>query len=102
MSKVVVGGGAVAMGATIFVVVVVVVDFDFASVARAWTRQAPWCVPCGEAVCVVCREFPACMHVSLKVFCQKPLDIYIIYFAPKRYKNCARTKSKGNTFNYKI
>ena len=28
--------------------------FDDASGARAWTRQAPWYLPCGEAVCIVC------------------------------------------------
>ena len=58
--------------------------FDYISGARAWTRQAPWYVPCGEAVCVMCREFLACVHASFDVFCQKPLNIYIIYLCPKR------------------
>ena len=81
---VVVGVGVVAMGAAVFVGVVVVVDFDFAGGPRAWTRQAPWYVPCGEAVCIVCREFLARVHASLNVFRQKPLDVYIIYLCPKR------------------
>ena len=60
MSKVVVVvGGAVATGAAIFVVVVVVVDFDYTGVARAWTRQAPRYLPCGEAVCIMFCEFVA-------------------------------------------
>ena len=29
--------------------------FDYAGGASAWTRQLPWYVPCGEAMCVVCR-----------------------------------------------
>ena len=83
------------------VVVVVVVDFDFASGAQAWTRQAPWYLPCGEAVCVVCHEFAACVHASLKVFFAKNRSIYTLYTcAPKGYRNCACTKTKGNTFNY--
>ena len=58
----------------VVVVVVVVVQwqpfavlllliFDFAGGAWAWTRQAPWYLPCGEAVCVVFREFAACVCV---------------------------------------
>ena len=38
-------------------VVVVVVDSDYASSAQAWTRQAPWYMPCGKAMCVVCCKF---------------------------------------------
>ena len=85
MSEVVV---AVATGATVFVVVVVVavVDFDFVGGARAWMRQAPWYLPFGEAMCVMCCDFRACVHASLYVFCQKPLDIYVIYLCPKRVK----------------
>ena len=65
VSEVVVVVAAVATGATVFVFVVVVVvfDFDFAGGARAWTRQASWYLPCGEAVCVVFREFAACVCV---------------------------------------
>ena len=44
-------------------VVVVVVDFNFADGAWAWTRQAPWHLPCGEAMCVVCPEFAACVYI---------------------------------------
>ena len=52
------------MGAVVVVVViVVVVDFNFAGGARAWTRQAPWYLPCDEAVCIVCHEFAACVYV---------------------------------------
>ena len=53
----------VAVAAGAIVVVVVVVDFDFAGGARAWTRQAPLYLPCGEAVCVVCCEFAVCVYV---------------------------------------
>ena len=56
--------GLVAMRAAIFVVVVVVVvDSDSADGALAWTRQAPWYLPCGEAMCVVFCEFVACVYV---------------------------------------
>ena len=37
--------------------------FQYASYARAWTRQAPWYVPCAPAVCVRCGEFAACAYV---------------------------------------
>ena len=60
---VVVAAAAAAAVATGAAVVVVVVDFDFAGGLRAWTRQAPWYLPCGEAVCVVCREFAASVYV---------------------------------------
>ena len=40
--------------------------FDYAGGARAWTRQAPWYVPCGEVVCIVLREFAACVCVLLR------------------------------------
>ena len=59
------GGRAMAMEAAVFLVVVVVVDFDFTGGARAWTRQARWYLPCGEAVCVVCHEFAACVCVLI-------------------------------------
>ena len=39
--------------------------FYYTGGAWAWTRQAPWYLPCGEAVCVVCREFAACVYISL-------------------------------------
>ena len=52
----------------VVVVVVVVVDFDFAGGAQAWTRQEPWYLPYGEAVCVVLHEFLACVHAALNVF----------------------------------
>ena len=69
--------------------------FDCVGGAQAWTRQAPWYVPCGEAVCVMCHEFPACVHASLNVFRQKPLDIYIIYLCPKRVqKLCLYQKQR--------
>ena len=29
----------------------------YAGGSRAWTRQASWYVPCGEAMCIVCRDF---------------------------------------------
>ena len=60
------------------VVVVVVVVVDFAGGARAWTRQAPWYLPCGEAVCIVCCDFAACVHASLTFFAQNR-SIYICY-----------------------
>ena len=28
--------------------------FDYAGGAQAWTRQAPWYVPCGVKPCVLC------------------------------------------------
>ena len=28
--------------------------FEYAGYARAWTRQAPWYMPCARAACVVC------------------------------------------------
>ena len=31
--------------------------------ARAWTRQAPWYMPCARAACLVCREFAICAYV---------------------------------------
>ena len=58
--------GAVVMGAAdflVFVFVVVVFDSDFVGDARAWTRQAPWYLPYGDALCVVFREFAACVCV---------------------------------------
>ena len=39
----------------VVVVIVVLFDFDSASGGRAWTRQAPWYLPCGESVCVMCH-----------------------------------------------
>ena len=45
------------------IVVVLVFDFYFACGARAWKRQAPWYLPCGEAVCVMCHEFAARVYV---------------------------------------
>ena len=48
---------------------VVVIVVDFAGGSRAWTRQAPWYLPCGEAVCVVCHEFVACVCVWLCQWC---------------------------------
>ena len=72
--------------------------FDYARGARAWKRQAPWYVPCGEVVCVVCREFVACVHASLTFFA-KNRSIYTLHIcAPKGYRNCACTKTKCNTF----
>ena len=46
-------------------VVVVVVDFYRASDARAWPRQGPCSMPCAQAVCVMCRDFAACVRVWL-------------------------------------
>ena len=37
--------------------------FEYLGCARAWTRQAPWYVPCAGAACVVCREFAAFSNV---------------------------------------
>ena len=37
--------------------------FDYAGGAWAWTRQAHLHVPCGEAVCVVCRSL---QHVGMQ------------------------------------
>ena len=56
------GEGAMATGAAILVVAAVF-GFDFAGVARAWTRETPWYLPCGEVVCVVLHEFVACVCV---------------------------------------
>ena len=52
----------------VVVVVAVVVDLYYTGGALAWTRQAPWYGPCGEAVCVVCRELATCVHASLALF----------------------------------
>ena len=43
--------------------------FQYASYAWAWTRQAPWYVPCASAGWVGCREFVACVSVSLCWMC---------------------------------
>ena len=51
---------AVAIGVT---VVFFVFDFYFAGGAWTWMRQAPWYLPCGEAVCIVYHEFVACVYV---------------------------------------
>ena len=40
-------------------------DDDDCTCARAWTRHAPWYVPCGTAVCLVCPYFAACFSVSI-------------------------------------
>ena len=81
-------------------VVVVVVEFDFAGGARAWTRQSLRYLPCGEAVCIVCREFAACVPASLTFFAKNRSKYTLYTCAPKGYKNCACSKTKGNTFNY--
>ena len=44
---------------------VYVPDFIEVSCARAWTRQAPWYVPCASAACILCCEFAACESVSM-------------------------------------
>ena len=43
--------------------IVVVVGFCCSRDAWAWTRQAPWYMPCAQAVCVMCCEFVACVYV---------------------------------------
>ena len=55
----VVGGG------NIFVVVVVVVAvvLYYIGGAQAWTRQVPWYVPCGGAMCVLRHDFAPCVYV---------------------------------------
>ena len=74
--------------------------FDYAGGAWAWTRQRPWYLPCGETVCIVCREFATCVHASLALF-TKSRSIYMLYAcATKGHRNCACTKTKGNAFNY--
>ena len=35
--------------------------FYYSNGARAWRRQTPWYVPCGEAVCVVCHDLAVTM-----------------------------------------
>ena len=40
---------------------VYVPDFIEVNYARAWTRHAPWYVPCVAVVCLVCRDL-CCMH----------------------------------------
>ena len=47
----------------IIVFIVVTIGLYCAGDPRAWTRQTPWYVPCARAVCVVCRDFAACVHV---------------------------------------
>ena len=64
--------------------VVVVVDFYYAGGARAWTWQALWYMPCGDAVCDVCCDFATCMYASLALFAKKPLDIHAMYVCHKR------------------
>ena len=44
---------------------VYVLHFIEVSCARAWTRQAPWYVPCALAACILCREFVACTYVLM-------------------------------------
>ena len=51
--------------------------FDYVGDARAWTRQATLYMPCGEAVCAVCREFVTDVHASLTF--AKSQSIYTLY-----------------------
>ena len=44
---------------------VYVLHFIEVSCARAWTRQAPWYVPCALAACILCREFVACTYLLM-------------------------------------
>ena len=37
----------------------------FVIYARAWTRRAPWYMPCAPTVCLVYRCFAACFNVSI-------------------------------------
>ena len=41
----------------------------YAGYARAWTRHAPRYVPCASAACMLCREFAACVNVSICWLC---------------------------------
>ena len=68
--------------------------YDYAGGAQAGKRQAPWYLPCGEAVCIVCHEFAEYMHASLNVFRQKPLDIYVIYLCSKRVRKLQLYKNQ--------
>ena len=56
---------AVVVAAVVVVVVAIVVvfDFDFDGGARVWTRQAPWYLPYGEVVRIICHEFVAYVYV---------------------------------------
>ena len=42
-----------------------VLMFQYAGCARAWTRQAPWYMPCTSATCILRCEFAACAYVLL-------------------------------------
>ena len=62
----------VGVGVTVAVVIViVVVAFYCAGDAQAWTRQAPWYVPCAQSVCVVCHEFATCVNLC----CEPRADV---------------------------
>ena len=37
--------------------------FDYIGGAWAWTRQSPWYLLCGEAVCIVFCKFVAYVYV---------------------------------------
>ena len=37
--------------------------FDYAGGAQAWTRHAPWYLPCGEAVYIIYPKFAARVYI---------------------------------------
>ena len=81
-------------------VVVALFGFYCTGGAWAWTRQAPWYMPCGEAVCVVCHEFATYVHVALALS-SRSRSIYTLYTcATKREQNRASTETKANSFGY--
>ena len=43
--------------------------FHYVGCARAWTRHAPQYVPLASAACILCREFLACVNVSICWLC---------------------------------
>ena len=46
---------------------VYVLHFIEVSCARAWTRQAPWYVPCASAACILCRVCSMCLCFDVLV-----------------------------------
>ena len=43
--------------------------FEYVGCAWEWMMQASWYVPCAQAACIRCREFAACVSVSICWLC---------------------------------
>ena len=70
--------------------------FDYVGGAWAWTKQAPWYLSYGETVCIVCREFAACVHAALTSF-TKNRSIYTLYTLPQKGTEIALVQKPKET-----